>query len=387
MNLVGELITDRNRLYQVRSDLEVRHQGSEHVDQLAQVALHLGRITDQLQEEVMRIRMLPIASVFHKYPRLVRDLCRKAGKEVDLVIRGEDTELDRTVIEEISDPLLHLLRNSVDHGIETPDERRQAGKSPRGQITLTARHEESRIILTVEDDGHGIDLAAVKASALRKGLISEMEAAALTEDETLQLIFKPGLSTAKVVTDISGRGVGMDIVRANLDRLGGMIAVETKLGQGTRFEVALPLTLAIIPALLVHVAGSKRQPARGTFAVPLASVLEAVRVPTSEIHTVNQRPVIQLRGRVLPLLRLDEVLGGADPLTQRPRWEYIVAVRWAKLDMGLVVDALIGEQDLVIKSLGPMLGEAPGVSGAAILGDGRVALIVDVPGLFKLAGA
>src|SRR5579859_618564 len=387
MNLVGELITDRNRLYQVRSDLELRNQGNEQVDQLAQVALHLGRITHQLQEEVMRIRMLPIANVFHKFPRLVRDLCRKAGKEVDLVIRGEDTELDRTVIEEISDPLLHLLRNSVDHGLETPDERRQAGKPTRGQILLAARHEESRIILTVEDDGRGIDLQAVRASALRKGLISEAEAATLTDDETVQLIFKPGLSTAKVVTDISGRGVGMDIVRANLDRLGGTISVDTRLGQGTRFEVALPLTLAIIPALLVHIAGSQRRPARSTFAVPLASVLEAVRVAASDIHTINQRPVVLLRGRVLPLLRLDEVLGGAEPsAARRPRWEYIVAVRWAKLEMGLVVDALIGEQDLVIKSLGPLLGEAPGVSGAAILGDGRVALIMDVPGLFRLAG-
>ena len=264
----------------------------------------------------------------------------------------------------------------------------QAGKPEHGTVTLTARHEESRIILTVEDNGRGIDVQAVKSSAVRKGFISETEAAALSDDEALQLIFKPGLSTAKVITDISGRGVGMDIVRTNLDRLGGNISVDTQPGEGTRFEVALPLTLAIIPALLVQVAGTARRGGKSTFAIPLASVVEAVRVSSGQIHTVNQRPVIQLRERVVPLLRLDEVLGGAAPNQNgRPAWEYIVAVRWAKLEMGLVVTALIGEQELVIKSLGSVLGDAPGISGAAILGDGRVALILDVPGLFRLAGA
>jgi two-component system chemotaxis sensor kinase CheA len=390
MNLVGELITDRNRLFQIRSNFEHRFRGDPQVEELIQTTLHISRITDQLQEEVMRIRMLPIANVFNKFPRLVRDLARKAGKQVELVIRGEETELDRSVIEEISDPLIHLLRNAVDHGLETPEERRAAGKSERGTILLTARHEESRIILTVEDDGRGIDVERVKASAVHKGLLTEAEAAALSHDEAIHLIFRPGLSTAKVVTDVSGRGVGMDIVRANIERLNGTITVETWPGQGTQFQITLPLTLAIIPTLLVRIG-------EGTFAIPLPAVMETLRVPLIDIQTVKGKQVIQLRQRVLPLVRLSQVLGfqtnpspDSPPLTGKgeggngQRYEYVVAVRWGRLEMGLLVDALVGEQELVIKPLGRLIGETPGISGAAILGDGRVALIVDVPGLFKL---
>lgn len=381
MNLVGELITDRNRLFQIRSNFEQRFRGDPQVEELIQTTLHISRITDQLQEEVMRIRMLPIANVFNKFPRLVRDLARKAGKQVELVIRGEETELDRSVIEEISDPLIHLLRNAVDHGLETPEERRAAGKPERGTILLTARHEESRIILTVEDDGRGIDVERVKASAVQKGLLTEAEAAALSHDEALHLIFRPGLSTAKVVTDVSGRGVGMDIVRANIERLNGTITMETWPGQGTQFQITLPLTLAIIPALLVRVGES-------TFALPLATVMETLRVPLTGIQTVKGKQVTQLRQRVLPLVRLSQVLGfQAHPSWaggNGQRYESVVAVRWGRLEMGLLVDALVGEQELVIKPLGRLIGETPGISGAAILGDGRVALIVDVPGLFKL---
>lgn len=394
MNLVGELITDRNRLFQIRSNFEQRFRGDPQVEELIQTTLHISRITDQLQEEVMRIRMLPIANVFNKFPRLVRDLARKAGKQVELVMRGEETELDRSVIEEISDPLIHLLRNAVDHGLETPEERRAAGKPERGTILLTARHEESRIILTVEDDGRGIDVERVKASAVQKGLLTEAEAAALSHDEAIHLIFRPGLSTAKVVTDVSGRGVGMDIVRANIERLNGTITVETWPGQGTQFQITLPLTLAIIPTLLVRLGES-------TFAIPLPAVMETLRVPLTDIHTVKGKQVIQLRQRVLPLVRLSQVLGfqirdkGHLSSVFRPpssvntsgngqRYEYVVAVRWGRLEMGLLVDALVGEQELVIKPLGRLIGETPGISGAAILGDGRVALIVDVPGLFKL---
>ncbi|MBI5712386.1 MAG: chemotaxis protein CheA [Chloroflexi bacterium] len=223
MNLVGELITDRNRLFQARNDFERRFRGDEHVDNLAQTILHVGRITDQLQEEVMRIRMLPIANVFNKFPRLVRDLSRKADKQMELVIKGEDTELDRSVIEVIDDPLIHLIRNSVDHGIEPPADRVAAGKAERGTITLTARHEESRIIITVEDDGRGIDVERVKAGAVKKNLISEDEAAKLSPEEAIDLIFLPGLSTADKVSDVSGRGVGMDIVRTNIERLSGNV--------------------------------------------------------------------------------------------------------------------------------------------------------------------
>ena len=382
MNLVGELITDRNRLFQIRTGFEGRFRGDTQVENLVETSVHIGRITDQLQEEVMRIRMLPVSNVFNKFPRLVRDLARKAGKQVELVIRGEETELDRSVIEEISDPLIHLIRNAVDHGLEPPEERRTAGKPERGTISLTARHEESRIILTVEDDGRGINTGAVKASAVRKGLIGEAEAAGLSEDDAIQLIFKSGLSTAKVITDISGRGVGMDIVRTNIERLNGTILVETKAGQGTQFQVALPLTLAIVPALLVYV--NDRM-----LAVPLASIVEAHRIPSANMHTVNGRKVVQLRGQVLPLVRLKDVLrtkttfDESEPLAER---EYVVAVRWGRMEMGLIVEKLVGEQELVIKPLGALVGDTAGVSGAAILGDGSVALIVDVPGLFKLAG-
>jgi two-component system chemotaxis sensor kinase CheA len=380
MNLVGELITDRNRLNQIHSDFENRANGNGHalVENLAQTVVHLGRITDQLQEEVMRIRMLPVATAFNKFPRLVRDLARQAGKQVELVMRGEDTELDRSVIEEIGDPLIHLLRNAVAHGLELPAERLAAGKPERGTIRLTARHEESRIIITIEDDGAGINLERVRVSALQKNLLTEAEAAALTYEETLDLIFRPGLSTASAVDGVSGRGVGMDIVRTNIERLNGNILIETWPGRGTRFQITLPLTLATISTLLVRATPH-------TFAIPLVTVQETLRLPTSALHTIQGKLVTQVRGRVLPLLRLTEALGLPAGETQAAQ-NYIVAVRWASLEMGLLVDALIGEQELVVKSLGPLIGDAPGVAGAAILGDGRVTLIVDVPGLFKLAG-
>lgn len=383
MNLVGELITDRNRLYQIRGEIEARFHGDEAAESLTQTVVHVGRLTDQLQEEVMRIRMLPVANVFHKFPRLVRDLARKAGKQVEVVIRGEDTELDRSVIEEISDPLIHLLRNAVDHGLETPAERAAAGKPERGLIRLTARHEESRIVLTVEDDGRGIDADKVKAAAVQRGLLSAAAAAALSPQAAIDLIFASGLSTAKVVSDLSGRGVGMDIVRTNIERLNGTIQVETRTGHGTTFQIVLPLTLAIVPALLVRAA-------EAMYAIPLAMVMEALRVPAADTlrDTVQGRPVIRLRERVLPLVRLHEVLGFTTPEGgARAAREYVVAVRWGKLEMGLMVEALVGEQEMVVKPLGALVGETPGVSGAAILGDGRVAMIVDVPGLFTCAGA
>jgi len=380
MNLTGELITDRNRLAQLRSSIEPKLRGDSLYEDLVQTTQHLARITDQLQEEVMRIRMLPISTAFNKFPRLVRDLAKATGKQIDLQMRGEDTELDRTVIEAISDPLIHLVRNSVDHGLETPEDRIAAGKVATGTVLLTARHEEGRIIVTVEDDGRGINVDAVKASAVRKGRLTEAEASAMSNDEAINLIFESGLSTARNVSNISGRGVGMDIVRSNIERLNGSIAIDTKPGQGTVFSVSLPLTLAIVPALLVKVSDN-------TLAVPLPSVVEALRVPKEQIKKVNGRPVMRLRERVLPIVYLGDVLalnGGQ----RKPRaQEYVVAVRWGKLEMGIAVDRLIGEQELVIKTISSLIGDTPGTAGAAILGDGRVALIADVPGLFRLGGA
>lgn len=380
MNLVGELITDRNRLFQLRSEFENRYRGDEHVDTLTETITHVGRITDQLQAEVMGIRMLPIANVFNKFPRLVRDLARKAGKQIELIIQGKETELDRSVIEEINDPLIHLLRNSVDHGIETPEERILAGKPPLGIIKLSAHHEQGRIIITVEDDGRGIDPQKIRASAVKKGLLTEAEASALTDEEAIELIFKPGFSTASQVTDLSGRGVGMDIVRTNIERLNGNVLIETRPGFGTQFQIILPLTLAIVPTLLVKANGA-------TFAIPIVMISETVRIKQTDLQTINARPVILLRDHVLPVARLTDLFiatqstNGRTPSGQ----EYVVVVRSGKSQLGLIVDTLIGEQEVVVKSLSQMIGDVPGISSAAILGDGQVTLILEVQGLFKLA--
>jgi len=382
MNLVGELITDRNRLNMVKGKLEIRYRGQDNVEALGEAVAHLGRITDQLQTEVMGIRMLPISNVFSKFPRLVRDLARDAQKQIDLVIRGEDTELDRSVVEEINDPLIHLLRNSVDHGIEPVEERIAAGKPERGTVLLTARHEQGRIILTVEDDGRGINTERVKAKAVEKGFITSREAEAMSNEDAIDLIFMAGLSTAKSLSNISGRGVGMDIVRNNIERLNGNILVDTRLGQGTRFQIVLPLTLAIVPTLLVSVNIT-------TFAIPLVTVTQTLRVALHEIQTIKNRPVIQLRDHVLPVMRLTDVFGYKTTHRngERSRHEYVVVVRSGKTQLGLIVDSLVGEQDVVVKGLGTLFGETPGVSSAAILGDGQVALILDIQSLIKMASA
>jgi two-component system, chemotaxis family, sensor kinase CheA len=374
MNLVGEMITDRNRLYQIRGHFETRFRGDEKIEALSETIAHIGRITDQLQKEVMSIRMLPVANVFHKFPRMVRDLANKFNKKIDLAIEGEDTELDRSVIEEITDPLIHLIRNSLDHGIEEPSLRRQKGKDETGHILLAARHEQGRIVLTVEDDGAGIDVERVKASAIQKGLITESEAVAMNQDDAINLIFASGLSTAKLVSDISGRGVGLDIVRNNIQRLNGTITIETWPGKGTRFQITLPLTLAIVPTLLVRVGPC-------IFAIPLVTVLETLRVKEENIKTVNGYPVIVLRERVLPLINLAEIF--KIPSATQGAYHHIVVVGTEKFQMGLIVDKLLGQEEVVVKSLGPLVGEVAGIASAAILGDGQIILIMDVQGLSR----
>lgn len=379
MNLVGELITDRNHLYQLRAYFEQEKRGNGAVDRLAETVTHLGRITDQLQEEVMSIRMLPVASVFHKFPRMVRDMAQKTGKQIDLVIHGEDTELDRSMLEEINDPLIHLVRNSVDHGIEMPEERIAAGKPPRGTITLTARHEQGRILLTVSDDGRGIDPDKLRKAAVQKGLLSAEEVAALSDDQAIDLIFMPGFSTAEKVTDISGRGVGMDIVHTNIQHVNGSIQVETKKGEGTTFQISLPLTLAIVPTLLVRVN-------EVVLAIPLVMITETLRISREEIQTIRGQPVTMLRGSVLALINLKDLFGIQGKRLLSEKYIYAVVVHSGKQRVGLVVDTLIGEEEVVVKSLGALVGEIPGISSAAILGDGKVALIVDVPGLLRFFG-
>ena len=300
MNLVGELITDRNRLNKIHSTFENEFRGNENTNTLAETVVHIGRITDQLQEEVMHIRMLPVANVFKKFPRMVRDMAQKTGKDIDLVMRGQETELDRSVIEEINDPLIHLIRNSVDHGIEFPEDRKKAGKQERGTIVLSARHDQGRIVITVEDDGGGINLEKVKAASVKKGVISQTEAESMSDEKAIDLIFESGLSTAEKVSDISGRGVGMDIVRSNIERLNGTILVDSNQGKGSQFQIILPLTLAIVPTLLVKIEGS-------IFAIPLVTVVETQRLTNQEFQTVNGRPVVVLREKIVPLIKLAEV--------------------------------------------------------------------------------
>jgi len=375
MNLVGELITDRNHLKQIHSRL-TRINGS--YDQIFETITHLGRITDQLQEEVMHIRMLPVSSAFGKFPRMVHDMSQKVGKHIDLIIRGEETEMDRSMIEEINDPLIHLVRNSVDHGIELPAERLAAGKPERGTITLTARHEQGRILLTVEDDGGGIDGEKLRRSAVQKGLISAEEAASLTEEQSIDLMFLAGLSTAQKVSDISGRGVGLDIVNTNIQHVNGSIQVETQLGRGSQFKIILPLTLAIVPALLVKIHQS-------TFAIPLVMITETLRLEHSAIKHVYQKPVTMLRKSVLSLAYLSDILN-LPHSNEKRKYLFAVVVQSGKQRVGLIVDSLVGEEDVVVKPLGAFIGDIPGISSATILSEGQVALIVDIFGLFKLAG-
>jgi two-component system chemotaxis sensor kinase CheA len=378
MNLVGELITDRNRLYQIRSTLEATIRNSNQLDVLSDTITHVGRITDQLQMEVMGIRMLPVSNTFNKFPRMVRDLSAKLNKKIDLMIEGENTELDRSVIEEINDPLIHLIRNSVDHGIESAEDRKKNGKPERAVIKLTARHEQGRIILTVEDDGKGIDPEKIKQVAIGKGVITELDASSLSDDEAINLIFSSGFSTAKVVNDVSGRGVGLDIVRNNIQRLNGTVMVETEKRKGTRFLVTLPLTLAIVPTLLV-------QTGQNTLAIPLVTVLETLRISSEEIQTVNSRPVIRLRDKVLPLLEMADAFGFQSAKKDQG-FRYVVVVGMGKQQMGLAVDRLLGQEEVVVKSLGSIIGEVIGIASAAILGDGSVILIVDVQDLFQVTG-
>jgi two-component system, chemotaxis family, sensor kinase CheA len=377
MNLVGELVIDRTRVSQLGLDLETRFGGTDLISNLKETSLHMGRIVSDIQEEVMKARMLPIAQLFNRFPRMIRDYSHKMGKEIELTISGEDTELDRSVIEEMVAPLDHLLRNAMDHGIESPEERERAGKPQQAEIKLTARQEENHIIIEVREDGAGINVEKIKEKAVSKGLITQGAAAAMSEEEGLQLIFLAGLSTAKTVSDVSGRGVGMDVVKTNVAKLHGSVRIQTKIGRGTTVAVRLPLTLAISQALLMT-AG------KAVVAVPLSFVDEITRIPRDHINTIEKVPVITYRNRVLPLIGLRQVLGGkntgggrADDLLR------VVVVRSSEQQIGLLADDLLGEQEIVLKPLGSALGEIEGLAGATILGDGTVALVLDIGSLME----
>ncbi|HEX3032340.1 MAG TPA: chemotaxis protein CheA, partial [Bacillota bacterium] len=379
MNLVGELVIDKTRLAQIVGSLETKVENNEYSEDLARTSIHIGRVTTMLQEEIMKARMIPVESLFTKFPRMMRDLSQKAGKEIEFIMEGQETELDRSIIEEIGDPLIHLLRNAVDHAVEPPDERKTVGKSPTGHVILSARHEENHIIISVADDGRGIDPEKIKASAIRKGLVTEEAARRLSETEAVNLIFASGFSTAAKVTDVSGRGVGMDVVRNNLEKVNGSVEIQTKVGVGTTFLIKLPLTLAIIRALMVSVD-------RRVYSIPLTSVTETIRITSDQIQDVNKREVIVVRGRVLPLLRVKELFNHQQEGMGNPDKICVVVVNLGGQEMGMVVDSLIGEQEVVIKSLGKFIGDVQGIAGATILGDGSVALIVDVPSMIKKVG-
>lgn len=373
INLVGEIVITRTRLVQIGLDLKEEYRMDPLVNNLNETTVYLGRLMSDLQESAMRLRMVPISTVFNRFPRLVRDLARKTNKEIDLVLKGEETELDKTVVEVIGDPLMHLIRNSVDHGIEPPEVRRAAGKPEKGTITLNAYHEGNHIAIVISDDGKGLDLEKIYQKALSKGLISEGEN--LLEKDIANLIFQPGFSTAEQVTDISGRGVGMDVVTKSLNNLGGMIETSTKAGQGTTFTIRLPLTLAIIQALLVEVG-------KEIYAVPLSSVLETLLVERKDIKNVGGLPMVQLRGNTLPLISLREKF--EIPESDESSDEvYVVVVGLGDKALGLMVDELRGQQEVVIKSLGDFLNNLPGIAGATILGDGKVTLILDIGSLIQ----
>ena len=412
LNLVGELVIDRTRLAQLGTQFEQVFKTSDLTENLNETAAHIGRITDELQEEIMKARMLPIDNVFSRFPRMVRDLSQKLGKEINFVIEGKETELDRSVIEVIGDPLIHMLRNSVDHGVEMPADRTATGKSAAGTVWLRARHEENHIVIEIEDDGGGIDPEKLRANAVKKAVLTPEAASRLTDREAINLIFDSGFSTAKVVSDVSGRGVGMDIVKSNLEKLGATIEIDSKVGKGSRFTVKLPLTLAIIRGLLVNVRN-------GVYALPLSSVVETLKINRDEIHVINHREVVLQRGRALPIARMRDIfplnspaappkptadfnVGPGESGTEKsasfaslaeararkqPDSLYLVVVGAAEKQIGLIVDSLIGEQEVVIKTLGKFIGEIKGISGATILGDGRVALIADINGLAQCAAA
>ncbi|NPA12212.1 MAG: hybrid sensor histidine kinase/response regulator [Epsilonproteobacteria bacterium] len=377
MNLIGELVLAKNRLIKIYNDVEERYEGEKFLEELNQVVSSISIVTTDLQIAVMKTRMLPIGKVFNKFPRLVRDLARELGKKVKLIIEGEETELDKSIIEEIGDPLVHMIRNAVDHGIEPPEERKAKGKPEEGTIWLRAYNEGNMIVIEIKDDGRGMDPNVLKQKAIEKGIITPTEAENMSDKEAFMLIFKPGFSTAAKVTNVSGRGVGMDVVKTNIEKLNGIIEVDSVLGKGSTFKLKIPLTLAIIQALLV---ASQED----LFAVPLSNVIETVRIVEEDIYTIEGKSVLKLRDEVLPLVNMADIFE-IEKILEPEKYLYVVILGLGATKVGLIVDRFIGQEEIVIKSLGEFLKGLPGIAGATIRGDGRVTLIVDVASLMKLA--
>jgi len=377
LNLAGELVLSRNRLMRLGGKLSDSSAESDLHSHVNEAIAQLDLVTTDLQLAVMKMRMQPIAKVFNKFPRMVRDLARQMEKEVELHISGEETELDKTVIEEIGDPLVHIVRNSIDHGMETPAEREAMGKPRCGRVELAAYQEGRNIIVSVSDDGKGMDPEALKRSAVEKGLMSAEEAERLTKSDALNIIFIPGFSTAKAVSNISGRGVGMDVVKTNVSRINGTITIESEVGRGTRITFRLPLTLAIIQALTVE-AGAE------VYGIPLSNVIGNIRVTAEEIKSVEGREVINIRDRIYPVVRLGSLVSGSSP-HGRAEWKYIVIIGIGEKHFGILVDRLHGQEEIVMKSMGEYLKGTEGIAGACITGDGNVILILDMAGLLSSA--
>ncbi len=371
LNIVSELVLGRNQLAQVYSEAVLEYEGTKLTRDLAEATKQIDLMTNELQLVVMKTRMVKIGKVFNRFPRVVRDLSKEVEKSVNLVIKGEETELDKTLIEEINDPLVHLVRNSVDHGIELPEDRIAKGKDPKGTLTLSATHEGNHVIISIEDDGKGINPEIIKAKAIEKGITTKEKAEDLSDTEIFNFIFAPGFSTAAKVTNVSGRGVGMDVVRTNVTKLRGMINIESKVDVGTKIIVKLPLTLAIIAGMVVR---SRDE----VLVIPLSSVVEVLRVHTDEIYTVNNSPVIKVRDRVIPIVSIDKLLYSEKEKEETKVFQFVVIVGVAEKVFGIKVDEMIGQKEVVIKSLGSYLGNIEGIAGSSIMGDGRVVMILDV---------
>lgn len=370
MNLVGELIIGKSMLQRAISELERRHEKDPLRGKLADALGFQSRVLGELQKSVMKIRMVPVEQLFRRFPRIVRDVARLRGKDINLEITGENTDLDKGILDALADPLAHLVRNAADHGVEMAEQRQAAGKPPRGTIRLNAYHDGDQVVIEISDDGRGLDREKIVRRAIERGIISPEAAPQLNESESLQLIFSPGLSTADEVTEISGRGVGLDVVKSALETMKGSIELQSKVGEGTTFRLMVPLTLASIQALLFRIHGR-------LYAVPLASVAEITRITDEDIHSVDGHEVFQLRQQVLTLVRLDRLVARNDQ--EKSKRLFVIVIGTGGRRFGLAVDSLMGEEELVIKALEDELVTSPLVSGASILGDGTVVLILNVP--------
>jgi two-component system, chemotaxis family, sensor kinase CheA len=374
MDLTGEVVLVRNRLLNIVNYLETKYADDLFIQNLFETVSFLDLVTSDMQIAVMKMRMQPIRKVFSKFPRLVRDMSGGLGKDVNLSIYGEDTEVDKSVIEHIGDPLVHIIRNSIDHGLELPGERQVKGKDEKGQIEIHAYQKGNQIVIEVADDGKGIDIGRVKRKAIANGLIDEEEAAKMTENEAINLIFLPGFSTVDVATELSGRGVGMDVVKTNISKLNGYVEVSTKKDAGTTFKIIIPLTLAIIQVLMVRSGKSH-------YAIPLINIEETMKVSKTEITNVVGQNVLNIRGRVLPVYELSGILGNGSQVESDQR--YMVIISLGDTKFCLAVDELTGQEEIVIKNIAGIQTDSSFVLGATITGDGKVVLIIDLAGLSK----